>query len=210
MTDARKEQKRILTPVGRLINESLFEKDQFNEDATASYKIELAFGWDDVEALEIELAAKAVEKWGAGADQDYFDEKIISPLIDGNKLAARREEKGKPGDAYKDMAVLRAHTIYNKFGQSGPGGIFVYAPDVSEIGAANRQEIYPGCYGQAAISIGTYDDSRSGDHALMFYLNAFQKTKDGERLVTATDYSEVFKAVGREEGSGPSRRRQRG
>ena len=215
MTIERTEKKTILTPVGRLINEALFEKDQFNEEATANYKIEMAFPWADVEGLEDALAAHAEEKWGAGFSDAYFDQKIISPLLDGDKLAARREEKGKPGDAYKGMAVLRAHTLYNKHGQDAPGGIFVCGPDGSEdeIGPANRQEIYPGCYGRAALQISTYDDGRSGDHALMFYLTGFQKTKDckdEDRLMTARDYSEVFKPVGREEGSGPARRRKRG
>ena len=210
MTEERKETKTVLTPVGRLINEALFEKEAFNEEATAAYKIEMAFTWDDVAKLEDELAAAAQEKWGGSASDDYMSDKIISPLLDGDKLAARREEKGKPGDAYKGMAVLRAKTIYNKHGQDAPGGVQVFGPEIEEIGPANRQEIYPGCMGQAALIIGTYDDSRTGDHALMFYLSAFQKIGDGERLITARDYSEVFKPVGREEGSGPARRRKRG
>ncbi len=210
MTTERTEKKRILTPVGRLINEALFEKDQFNDEAKPYYKIEMAFPWADVEGLEDELAAHAEGEWGAGASDDYFAEKIISPLLDGDKLAARREEKGKPGDAYKGMAVLRAKTLWNRDGMNAPGGIQVFGPAVEEIGPANRQEVYPGCYGQAALTIDTYDDMRSGDHALTFYLSAFQKTKDGERLMSARDFSEVFKAVGRTEGEGPARRRQRG
>ena len=206
----RQEKKTILTPVGRLINEALFEKDQFNDEATACYKVEMAFPWDDVNDLEDALQDHAEEKWGDDAGRDYVEGRIISPLLDGDKLAARREEKGKPGDAYKGMAVLRAHTLFNKHGQDAPGGVAVYGPDVGEIGPANRQEIYPGCYGQAALTIGTYDDSRTSDHALMFYLSAFQKIKDGERLMTARDFSEVFKPVGREEGSGLTRRRKRG
>ena len=209
MTTERQEKKTILTPIGRLINESLFEKSQFDEKSTPVYTLEMAFPWDDVEVLDKELAAHAVEKWGTEAEADYFDEKIISPILDGDKLAARREEKGKPGDAYRGLAIVRAKTMYNKHGQDAPGGIQVFGPDVEEIGPANRQEIYPGCYGQAALKIATYDD-RGGDHALMFYLHAFQKIKDGERLITAQDYSEVFKPVGREEGSGPARRRKRG
>ncbi len=210
MTTERTEKKTILTPVGRLINESLFEKDQFNDEAKAYYKIEMAFPWDDMDDLEDALQDHAQEKWGAGAADDYVAGRIISPLLDGDKLAARREEKGKPGDAYKGMAVLRAKTLFNKHGQDAPGGVQVFGPDVAEIGAANREEIYPGCYGQAALIIDTYDDSRSGDHALTFYLSAFQKIKDGERLMSAKDFSEVFKAVGRTEGEGPARRRQRG
>ena len=205
----QKEKKTILTPVGRLINESLFEKSQFDEKATPVYTLEMAFSWDDAQVLDEELAAHAVEKWGAGAADDYFDYRIISPILDGDKLAARREENGKPGEAYRGLAVVRAKTLYNKDGQDAPGGIQVYSPEVEEIGPANRQEIYPGCWGQAALKIATYDD-RGGDHALMFYLHAFQKTKDGERLITGQDYSEVYKPVGRQEGRGPARRRKRG
>ena len=208
MTD-QKEKKMILTPVGRVINESLFEKSQFDEKATPVYTIEMAFNWDDLVAVEDELAAHAAEKWGAGASEDYFDNKLRSPVLDGDDLARRREEKGKPGDAYRGLAVIRAHTAFNKHGQEAPGGVQVYDPGVEEIGPANRQEIYPGCYGQAALKIATYEE-RDGRHALMFYLHAFQKIKDGERLITAQDYSEVFKPVGREEGSGPARRRKRG
>ena len=208
MTD-QKEKKTILTPVGRLINESLFEKSQFDEKATPVYTVEMAFAWDDLVALEDELVAHAVETWGTSAADDYVDYKIISPILDGDKLAKRREEKGKPGEAYRGLAVIRAKTMYNKHGQDAPGGVQVFGPDVEEIGPANRQEIYLGCYGQAALKIATYDD-RGGDHALMFYLHAFQKIKDGERLITAQDYSEVFHPVGREEGSGPARRRKRG
>ncbi len=212
MTTERTEKKRILTPVGRLINEALFEKDQFNDEAKAYYKIEMAFPWADVEGLEDALQDHAEEKWGASAGKDYVEGLIISPLLDGDKLAARREEKGKVGDAYKGMAVLRAKTLFNKYGQDAPGGIFVCGPDgpTEEIGAANRGEIYSGCYGQAALTIDTYDDSRSGDHALTFYLSGFQKIKDGERLMSARDFSEVFKPVGRTEGEGPARRRKRG
>lgn len=199
----------LLTPVGRLINESLLEKDKFNEEAKAAYKIEMAFEPGDLEEIEEALGRAAEEKWGAGAYDLYFDDGIVDPILDGDKLAARREEKGKPGDAYKGKAVIRAHTIYNKDGQDAPGGIAVYGPEYpAEIGPANRQELYIGCYGQMALTIGTYDD-RSGNHALMFYLCAFQKTGDGERLVTARDYSEVFKPVGRKEGEGKTRRKVR-
>ena len=211
MTD-KKEAETILTPEGRLINESMFEKDQFNDEATPCYKIEMAFEPDDLADIEAALGRAAAEKWGAGAEDDYFAGKIIDPIKVGDKMAAKREEKGKAGDAYAGKMVIRAHTIYNRHGQDAPGGIFVCGPGGSgdEIGAANRQEVYGGCYGQAALTIGTYDDARSGDHALMFYLSAFQKTRDGERLMEARDYNKVFKPVGREEGEGTTRRKSRG
>lgn len=205
----KKEVETILTPEGRLINEALFEKDKFDDKATASYKIEMAFDPDDLADVEKALGKAAADKWGAGAEDEYFNGDIVDPLLDGNRLAKRREEKGKAGDAYKGKVVIRAHTIFNMHGQDAPGGIAVYGPDVAEIGPAQRQEVYPGCYGQAALTIDTYIESKTDKKALMFYLSAFQKTRDGERLVTQRDYSEVFKPVGRTEGEGKTRRKSR-
>ena len=44
----------------------------------------------------------------------------------------------------------------------------------------------------------------------MFYLNAFQKTKDGDRLVAQQDHAGAFKPAGRTEGGESKRRRARG
>ena len=208
----RKEVERLLTPEGRLINQSLFVKDQFNDDAIPSYKLEMAFEPDDLNDLENALAAAAVDKWGAGADADYDNGKIISPILDGNKLAARREEKGKPGDAYKGKLIIRTHTKFNKHGADGPGGISVFGPDGNELEVLQSSEIYSGCYGRAVLTIGTYTESRSGDNALMFYLSGFQKMRDGDPLVSAVDFSKVFKPVGRDTsaGEGEGRRRRKG
>ncbi|KKM18295.1 hypothetical protein LCGC14_1667070, partial [marine sediment metagenome] len=52
------------------------------------------------------------------------------------------------------------------------------------------------------------DDNR-GNHALMFYLLAFQKTRDGDPLISARDHSELFKAVGRDQDGGTGGRRRR-
>ncbi len=206
----KKEVETILTPEGRLINENLFEKDKFDEKATPSYKIEMAFDPKDFADIEAALGRAAADKWGAGAEDDYFDGKIIDPIIDGDKMARRRAENDKPGDAYEGKVVIRAHTIFNKHGQDAPGGVAVFGPDVGEIGVANRQDIYQGCYGQAALTIGNYIEAKTQARALMFYLSAFQKTRDGDRLVSQRDYTKVFKPVGRAEGEGTSRRKSRG
>ena len=203
--DQEVETKVVATPEGRLINESLFEKDKFDEKATASYKMELAIDNDaDFGALEDALYAAAVEEWGEEiVEKEWEADEILLPFKDGDKMAVRREEKGKPGDAYKGMTVIRAHTIYNKDGSNGPGGIQVYDMDLSEIGVVNRSAIYPGCYGEAGVTVGCYTDSRTDAHALMFYLAVFHKTKDcadDERLVTTADYSKLFKPVGKKTG----------
>ena len=184
-------QQRLL-PVGREINHSLFRKEQFNEKATPSYKIELAFDKGELDDFHNQCLDYANETWGAGAEDS-----VIIPIKDGDEMAAKRKKDGKPGDAYAGKDVIRANTIYNKDGDDGDGGGQVLNVDVSPIGPANASEIYLGCLGIAAVTFGNYQDQATGNNAITLYLAAFQKTADGERLVTAKDYSGLFKPVGR-------------
>lgn len=193
-------------PEGRVINHSLFKKDAFDDKSVPSYKIELAFDKDSAEMADLEdmLLDAADQRWGAGAGDDPD---LVLPLLDGDKLAKKREKKGKQGDAYKGMIVIRSNTIYNLDGQDGPGGIQVFDADAAPIEPARQGEVYQGCYGIGAVNIGFYEDN-DGNNAIKLYLAAFQKTRDGERLVTASDRSTLFKPVGRENGGGTARRRR--
>jgi hypothetical protein len=203
---------KIIFPEGRVINSSLFELDKFNEKATPSYKIEMAFDPDDVEGegtVEDKIIEAVIKEWGKEAEQQFLDGEIIG-ILDGDKLAARREKKGKNGDAYKGKRVIRASTTFNKDGQAGaPGGIQVFLPDLSEVSAVNREKIYNGCYGQMACTIHCYTNA-DGERAIKFYLAAFQKRKDGEKLVSAADYSNLFEPVGRKAAEAGERRRRAG
>lgn len=205
-------------PEGRVINQSLFVKDAFDERAVPSYKIEIAIPKDDpgIADLEDRLLDFADDRWGEGASDD---ENLVIPLLDGDKLAKKREKKGKDGDAYKGMIVIRANTIYNKEGQDGPGGIQVFDPDVEEILPARSSDVFSGCYGEVAVTIGTYEGDDAGPdrdehfNGLKFYMSAFQKTKNGEKLVSSADRSTLFKPRGRDgggESGGRKRRRSRG
>lgn len=194
-------------PVGRVINCSLFKKDQFNDKSIPKYKLELAFEKDsdaDI-ALEEMLLDAADDFFGKGASED---EDLVLPIIDGDKLAKKRAKKGKDGSAYEGMVIIRADTVYNKDGTDGPGGIQVFDEDVEPIEPARQGEVYPGCFGQAAVVIGKYEDDE-GNNALKFYLSAFQKTGDGEKLIKAADRSGLFKPTGRSGGSKEGNRRRR-
>ena len=204
-------------PVGRVINQSLFVKDQFNDAATPSYKVEVAIdaGSKELEDIEDALFDFADDYFGAG---NYNEDKLILPFKSGDKMAKKREDKGKEGDAYRGKTVIRANTIYNKDGQDGPGGIQVYDEEVELIDGARSSEVYNGCLGQAAVTIAGYmkqvtdaEGETTEFPALKFYLSAFQKTGDGEKLVTAADRSSLFKPTGRSGGgeSGGRRRRNR-
>ena len=197
-------------PEGRLINHSLFVKDAFNDAATPAYKLELALEDDDqIAALEDRVFDALIARFG---DQVEQDEDVVIPLLDGDKLAKKRERRGKEGDAYKGKIVVRASTIYNGQGEDGPGGIQIFGPDARPIEVARKQEVYQGCYGIAGVTLGTYETA-DGAPGAKFYLAAFQKTRDGERLVSASDRSTLFKPLaGSSEGSAgsPRRRKARG
>ena len=204
----------IVTPVGRLINSALFERDIFTDakgnEGKPKYNLELGFnpeqvtgeGTEDNLTLEDELFNYAQDKWGDDAGQDFLNGKIRSPLLEGDKLKKKREKKGKIGDAYEGLIIIRAATLYNRHGEAGPGGIQVWDEDVVSVEPADQQKVYNGSYGVARLSIGDYeDDNFDTGNALMFYLSAYQYTGEGERLVASADTSTAFKAVGREKGA---------
>jgi len=95
----------ILLVEGRVIHSSLFIKDQFNDQANPSYKIEMAYPEGELDDFAEICYDLAIETWGDGAEE--WDS-LRLPIKDGNKMAKKREKKGKEGDAYKGMEVLRA------------------------------------------------------------------------------------------------------
>lgn len=204
------------TPTGRLINSSLFEKDIYVDERTGKeggpkYKIEVAFNPDDVQGektIEDMILDAACEVWGDAAEDEYLDGKIKF-FIDGDIIAKGREDKGKQGDAYKGKLVLRADTMFNKDGVDGPGGIQVFAPDLSPIDFASQGEIYPGCMVQINISLDPYISSFGGFKAIKAYLNGVQKVGEGERLIAKKDMAGAFKPVGRAAGAATGGRRSR-
>jgi len=219
--ETKKEVKVIMLPQGRVINHSLFAPDQYDEKAAPRYTVELAFDPallmdrpKDGDSIEDELVFAGNEEWGDKFETLFEEGKTIAPFLDGNGLAAKREEKGKPGDAYKGKLVIRAATQFDKNGNQckmgDTAGVHVYGPDAEPINAMNREELYQGCHGIAAVTIWNYTDERTGKKGQKFFLKAFQKTEDGEKLVTPSDPGKLFKPIGRAAGKaegGSGRRR---
>lgn len=220
----------ILLPEMRLINHSLFERDAYqNPNGGAPgkpmYKVELAGSPNDLEGegtIEDKLADAIAKRFGDAAAQEFLDDrakegKYINPLLDGNRLAKARADKGKEGDAYKGKIVIRASTLFNRDGAEGPGGAKVYGPATEVIGIVegNAGDIYNGCYGIPAVTIHTYapEPGARGEKGVKFRLTAFQKTRDGERLKAADNTASMFKPVSGAASSGTSdgvRRRRAG
>lgn len=221
----------IALPEGRLIHHNLFTKDAYEgasgQPGVPAYKIEMAWPKADLDEFFAKLQGMADNEWGLAETDpkgvlDVDGGMLISGFKDGDEMAAKREAAGKAGDAYKGCWVMRAKTIYNRYGLNADGGAAVYGPDVSPIEPVSAGEIYPGCYGCVAVTANAYqsdvtimENGRKKDVSLpafSYYLVAFQKTRDGDKLVSQTDTSKLFKPVGRAsaaEGAAPAGRRKR-
>lgn len=205
MTEAKKPAENPFSlPEGRLINHALFVKNAYKDDkgkeGIPKYSVELAFdpkqvqGEGTIEDIILDYLDRTV---GGKAADKYLDGKMTGPFISGDELAERRAAKGKPGDAYAGKLVLRVGTQFNAEGDNAAGGVQVLGPDKSSISLelGNHSEVYQGCYGRAAVKMGQYLDAK-GNVCLMMHLSAFQKTRDGDRLVTPSDHSDLFEPVG--------------
>lgn len=212
MADKKIENEPFTLPEGRVINENIFEKDTYvdvkGKEGTPSYKVELAYDDDASNTIDLALAALCVKKWGAGADDDYFNGTIRSPMLNGDEMADAREKRNKPGDAYRGKQVIRSHTIFNRDGRDGPGGIQIFNEDREEVEATDQSTIYNGCFGIIGVTANFYIDSVSKQKCISLYLGAFQKTADGDPLRTARDHSSLFQARGTPAEAGKGRRRR--
>lgn len=205
----KKELVRMMTPVGRLINNSLYEKDIYvderGREADPSYKVELAFDPEQIEELENAIVTSAVDFFGAQAEADYDDGKLRSPIIEGDVLAAERAKKGKSGEAYEGKVVIRAKTIFNRDGVDAAGGVYVCGSDAVELDFAEHRLVYNGCYGQASVTINPYNGIAGGQPGISLYLNGFQYIKEGDRL-RGSDPSSLFSPMMGEKSEGKGRR----
>jgi hypothetical protein len=232
------EDNRIKLPEGRLINHSLFELDTYEspngKKGDPRYTIEMVFPKAATkEGGELDDFMNAImdgadAKWGKKewvlSTDSPKDFNLNVALKDGDKYAAKREEAGKKGDAYKGMWILRAHTIFDKNGaRFGTNGAQVYdasGDTVDEIGKTlgNTGRIWQGCYGQLVVTLNFYEDD-DGDKCVSYYMAAFARTGGDEkkdRLASSADLSGAFKPVGRKTsggegpGEGSGRRSRKG
>lgn len=218
----------IKLPVARVINASLFERDAFKGDrddgkeAELKYKIEIAWPKNDLDFEDfytklLEIADEEYPNQKYDLDIDKGD--LVSGILDGDKLAADREARGKKGDAYKGCWVLRASTKFNYNGDPADGGAALYNEQAKLISATgDRSVFWNGCYGHLVVKVGTYvsEDKRAKTKydCLNFYYVAFQKTGGDplkDKLSSGGDKSGLFKPVGRDapgaEENGGRRRR---
>ena len=206
----------------RVINQHFFVKNAFKsekseKEGTPRYRGEFAFPQNSEEhgAFIDAMADAVIAKYGENIFLSVIDEpmkgkdEVRCPILDGDDLARKREKKQKKGDAYKGQFVFRSDTAFNYEGQDAVGGITVYDEDVKRISMMDKGKVYNGCIGTVKVELGFYEDNE-GNPACKFYLKAFQKTGDGEKLASEQDHSSSFKAVGRAAPAEGGRRARRG
>ena len=192
-------------PEGRLINGHLFVRSVYKDDkgreGNPKYSAEVAFPSPSGDAsilkdFEDHLWEVMVDQFGVEKVNQYEKNGWLRwPIKEGNKKAARREANGKPGDAYKDMDLITASSLYNKDGDPAEGGIDVFDEAVENIAPVNKSQVWNGCMGVIAVKAKGYEGTSDNDDpfiSCVLYLEAFQKTGDGERLAAAPNRSGLF------------------
>lgn len=204
---------------GRLINNAFWKRDKYDDAAAPMYRFEVAFkkgdkSIEDFLGFIADYADKAHGPFKGDNDPygifDIDGGYLACGVKDGDKMAEKREREGKQGDAYKGHWVLRASTQYNAQGADAEGGAKVLDEDANPVTPMEAGKVYNGCYGRVVVTLGGYQEAKTGYPGIKVYMNGFQKTADGEKLLGSDVTAGLFKPVGRPEGSEAPTRRRRG
>ncbi len=197
-------------PEGRLINGHLFVRQVYKDDkgreGKPNYSAEMVFEQGQLGEFEKYLENVMVAQFGQEKFNQYEKNGWVRwPIRDGDKKAARRKANGKNGEAYEGKDVVSASSLYNKNGDEADGGIEVFDAEVNPIEPVNKSEVFNGSFGCAAVKGKAYE--RTGDDgdpimSVVLYLEAYQKTRDGDRLAQKQDRTALFKKAGGGESSG--------
>ena len=204
----------ILTPEGRLGNNSLYEKDSYKDpstgaESTPKYKAELYLEqdnalnklWDAIFECGVEGSGLSEEDLEAAIEQGWFS----IPLKNGDTVKADREARGKNGDAMGGKEILRASTAFNANGDNAPGGVYVVDEDNKPIEWDRRSKVYNGCFMVLSVTFEYYKHGKN--QGVVAYLNGAQYTRDGGERI-GQDESALFAPVQRS-GGGDGRTRGR-
>lgn len=157
---------RGVTPIGVVVYPWLFQKASFagddnTDDKKRHYMVNLVFG-PRVDLSAMRAAAKTawVRKFGP---------RVVPSPMDYNPFIPVQHQK------WAEVFPEGCTTIRLK-SEYAPG---VIGPDKQEI-TEHDQEIYSGCFGRATWEVTAWENR--GKRGLTFWLNNFQKMKDGEEL----------------------------
>ena len=187
----------VMTPVGHLGFNALFEKDSYRDEKTGveskpKYKADLILErnsdlddlWEEIYETAIEGSGKSEEAVATAIENGWMS----VPLKDGDEIKANREARGKNGDAVADKDVLRAGTAFNADGNDAPGGVYVVDEDNAAIDWNRRNKVHLGCAMRFSVTFQYYKNG--SNEGVTAYLQGAQYVGEGIRL--GQDKSALF------------------
>lgn len=159
--------RRVVTPVGRLSYAHVHEPYAFNEGDDARYSCELIFeDGEDLSALKSAVKAAADEFFGKDKPKN-----LRLPFRDGGE---------RDQEAYAGCTFIGARS------KDRPG--VVVGPNRDE--CLDKDEVYSGCYCRLSVTAYAYD--RNGNKGVTFALNHVWKVADGEPFGSSVSAQDEF------------------
>jgi len=172
MAEAKKENKKLLTPPFRASFANVFKPRAPFEGKEPVYSIQMLFPKStDMKVLKEAVRDAVVKKWGA--DKTKWPKNLRLPFKDGNE---------KNLENYKDMIVVEARS------KMKPGLVDQNLQDIIE-----PSEFYSGCWARATLSCFSYDTV--GNKGVSFGLQNLQKVKDDEAFSGKRNPKDDFESL---------------
>lgn len=180
-TSKKADSGRLTTGEFRMSFGYLFAKRNGQDGQEGKYGLTMLFKKSDKKSIEQleKLAFAALEA------SDKFDAKQKSAIWKEAKAKLFRDGNQFEYDGYAGMIAVNCANSRKPT---------VVGPDLQPV--IDREEVYSGCYGRAAIRAFAYNNKSKG---VAFSLDGFQKTRDGEPFGSTFKAEEAFDAVDPEE-----------
>lgn len=175
-----KEAKKYVTPVFRLSFPNLFEARAGLEGGAPKF---------GCSAIWTPASFTANDKKLWAALKGALDEESKRAFKKAWKDLPANFKKGLRDGAEKDMEGYGAGTYFASLTTKIPPGVIDREKNEISPEEGNADDIYPGCYCRATVSIYSYDNKGKG---VAIGLRAIQKVKDGERLDSRVNAADDF------------------
>jgi hypothetical protein len=182
---------KFITPKFRVSFPNLFEARRANPESKPKFSVVGLFT-DDPEVPPGSISYAEMQKIAIQAALDKFGntddtkKKIKSGKI---KMPFRKNDEGKYPEEYPYYITFSTDEKYR------PGVVDRFkGPDGKPRVITDAADVYPGCFGRAAVTAFAYDTA--GNKGVSFGLNNFQKLGEGDRLDNRVAAQNQFEAVG--------------
>lgn len=188
VTDMAKEKREIVkftTPVFRVSFPHLFEAHSMSDDPKAKAKFGLSAIWTPAKFTEKEKVNWRKIREAMNAESIRAFKKAWKDLEADTYKKGLRNGSSKEGlEGYGEGTMFANLTTKNRPGVIAVDGETKIGPE-----HGNAEEIYPGCYARATVTVYSFSNKGKG---IALGLRNVQKIKDGPRIDNRTDAEDDF------------------